>query len=756
MQKMPPQQDSSNEEELVLSVQGMNCTACATRIERSLSKLEQVDDVAVSYPLRTAWIRGNSNKLDLSSIIEKINKLGFSAHPYTSTVDDMKREMAHLRKRLLLAILFTVPLLCSMAEHIPLLHPLLSLLPRWIFAPWLQLLLATCVQFIVGIPFYVSAYYAIRERLANMDVLVAIGTTAAYLYSHYEVFANGLEGLLHYASYAHPRLYFETSAVVITVVLLGKYIELSASLRLQEQHEPFADLQINEVMVERDGTFVPTRVEFVKIGDTVRHEEGQLIGVDGLVTEGEAYVDEALLTGEQQVIYKSKGERVWAGTTISQGTLFIETTAAGKETMLNRIRELVKQGQRSKTSIQRQVDGVVRWFVPLIVVLSIGTIATWLMLGGQRGDAVLSGLAVLLVACPCALGLAAPISLAITSSRLVKHGMIVKDAAVIERLHQVQEVMFDKTGTLTEGRLSVSFAHSFFVSKPKMLAYASALEQHAQHPIAQAIRNYSEKVGADQFTMETAQHRIGYGVIGKLGKHTLLVGNDRMLLAEQKPLPPYVQKLAEERKSLGETVCYVYMDDHCIGLLGLQDEIKHSSAPAIESLQRMNIAVSMATGDHAGSAKRVGQLVGIGNIQFDLLPQQKLQIMQRKIEKQQVVAMVGDGWNDAPALATAPVGIAMSNSTEAALHAGHMTLLYSQLTSIPLAIAMSKQTVKNIKQNLGFALVYNSFMLPFAALGQLEPWMAGIAMSLSSLCVVCNALLLHRRLQKVEVRLNDA
>lgn len=754
MQKQ--KQDAENDDELVLSVLGMSCSACATRIERSLSKLEQVEHVAVSYPMRTAWIKGEASKLDIASIIAKINALGFKAHPYSSTLEDMKQEKRQLRKRLLWAIAFTVPLLCSMAEHIPLLHPLLSLLPQWIFAPWLQLILATCVQFFVGIPFYISAYHAVREKLANMDVLVVIGTTAAYLYSHYEVFANGLDGLLRYGSFDQPRLYFETSAVVITVVLLGKYIELTASLRLQEQHEPFAELNIQEVLVERDGIRFPLRVEFVKAGDLVHQHEGELIGVDGVVKQGGAYVDEALLTGEQQFIYKTKGDRVWAGTHLTQGTLLIETTAAGKETMLNRIRELVKQGQRSKTSIQRQVDAVVRWFVPLIVLLALATGAAWLLLGGERSHAVLSALAVMLVACPCALGLAAPISLAITSSRLVKHGVIVKDAAVIERLHHVDEIMFDKTGTLTEGKLSVSFVHSFFVAKQKMIAYAAALEQYAQHPIAQAIRSYSEELAVEAHAVEHAEHRLGYGVIGTIGRHRFIVGNDRMLMAEHKLLPPYVQLLAEQRKQQGETLVYIYMDDRCIGLVSLHDRIKSSSAPAISALQRMNIAVSMATGDHVGTANRVGRQVGIASMHADLLPQQKLELVKQKLAGKKVVAMVGDGWNDAPALASAPVGIAMSNSTEAALHAGHMTLLYSQLTSIPLSIAMSKLTVANIKQNLGFALVYNCLMLPFAALGMLKPWMAGIAMSLSSLCVVMNALLLHVRLNKVEVSMNDA
>jgi len=744
------QQNEWNENELVLSVSGMSCSACATRIERSLSKLQDVEQVAVSYPLRTAWIKGDPAKLELGQIIAKIISLGFQAKPYTAAIDEMKQEKKMLQKRLILAIIFTLPLLCSMAEHIPMLSPLLTLFPDWLFAPWLQLLLATCVQFFIGLPFYISAYHAIREKLANMDVLVVIGTSAAYIYSHYEVFANGLDGLLHYARFDQPSLYFETSAVVITVVLLGKYIELSATLRLQEQHEPFAQLQIHEVMVERDGHIFPLRPAYIVAGDRVRQSEGDIVGVDGMILAGEAYIDESLLTGEQQLISKSAGDKVWAGTTISQGALVIQAITAGNDTLLQRIRELVKQGQRSKTNIQRQVDQVVRWFVPIIVVLAVSTAAMWILLGASEATAVLSALAVLLVACPCALGLAAPISLAIASGRLVKHGVIVKDASIIERLHHVAEVMFDKTGTLTEGRLSVGFVHSFYYSKQRMIAIAAALEQYAEHPIAQAIRSYGEELNVKLYEVSDAEHKLGHGVVGIIGEHRYMVGNERLLKLEGKVLAPYVSIIAKERFKLGETLCYIYEDDRCIGLIGLSDQIKSTTIPAINALKRMKIDVSMATGDHEGSAYRIGQETGIAHMHANLLPDQKLELIKQKQECNRVVAMVGDGWNDAPALAGAHIGIAMSNGTEAALHAGHMTLLHSKLTSIPVSIQMSRLTVKNIKQNLLFALMYNCLMLPVAALGYLKPWMAGVAMSLSSLCVVFNALLLHPRLNKVE------
>lgn len=741
-------------DEVVLSVQGMSCSACATRIERTLSKLDGVEDVAVSYPLRTAWVRRNLAITDIVSLIDKIEKLGFKAHIHQSTVEDMLIEKRLLQKRLLWACIFTLPLILSMLKHFSPLHPLAELLPNWFFAPWLQLILATIVQFIIGIPFYISAFHAIREKLANMDVLVVIGTTSAYLYSHYEVFRNGLDGLVRYSSYGDAALYFESSAVVITAVLLGKYIELNASLKLQQQHEPFSQLEVEQCTVEREGQLQLLPTHFVKIGELVHVEKGQYIPVDGVVLEGEAYVEEALLTGEQGLISKTAGDRVWAGTFQSQGKLVIKTTATGHQTMLSRIRELVKQGQRSKTNLQRQVDKVIRWFVPAIIVFAFATLFCWIMWGeaGSLFEGVLSCLAVLLVACPCALGLAAPISLAITSSRLVKHGLIVKDAGAIEELSHINTVVFDKTGTLTEGRLHISYVKGLTMTRAQLLSIVAELERHEEHPIAKAIR---AAIPVDnrsmlQYEVRDIHSFAGKGVQGYINNEHYLVGNSKLLEQFNIHLPRFIIDEASQRYACGETIIYCVQGNRCIGLIGLCDGVKESAKHSIKQLEQLQVKVYMATGDHLAPAQSIASVVGINHIRSSLLPEQKLELMKELQQEGLSVAMVGDGWNDAPALAGANVGIAMSNSTEAALHAGHMTLLYPQLSSIPIAISMSRMTLRNIKQNLVFALIYNSIMLPIAALGFLQPWMAGIAMALSSVCVVFNALLLHVRFNKAE------
>lgn len=746
-------EELQDNKEVVLSVQGMSCSACATRIERSLLRLPGVEEAAVSYPLRTAWIQRTST-IDLPSLLAKIEKLGFKAHIHQSTIADMKEEKVQLQRRLLWAIIFALPLLCSMLQHFPWLHPLVSQLPQWLFAPWLQLLLATFVQFVIGLPFYISAYHAIRERLANMDVLVAMGTTAAYIYSHYEVFRNGLDGLLQYASYEQAALYFESSAVVITAVLLGKYIELNASLKLQQEHDAFTTLDLSECIVERDGILEQVATHFVKEGDIVHVSEKTYIPIDGVVQGGEAYVEEALLTGEHGLISKQIGDRVWAGTYQSQGTLRIMTTAAGHHTLLNKIQQLVRQGQRSKTSIQRYIDKVIRWFVPCIITVSIATLCYWWLWGttGSMVDGLLSSLAVLLVACPCALGLAAPISLAITSSRLVKHGLIVKEASVLEGLAEVNAVVFDKTGTLTEGRLRISYMKSMLRSNAHLLSIVAALEKNEDHPIARAIHEavrHDEKLSNKTFT-RNIESFAGKGVMGYVNEQPCIVGNEKMLSEQGVKLTSYMSQAATERLKLGESVIYCVQNNSCVGFIALSDSLKESAKQSIAKLSGMEVHPIMATGDHHAPANRVAAEVGITETYTNLLPGQKLELIQQLQKNGSTIAMVGDGWNDAPALAGANVGIAMSNSTEAALHAGHMTLLYSQLHSIPLAIGMSRLTLRNIKQNLWFAFIYNSIMIPVASLGFLQPWMAGVAMALSSICVVFNALSLHYRLNRVE------
>lgn len=732
-------------DEIVFSIQGMSCSACANRIEKSISRIDGVNEIAVSYPLRTAWIQVDPQALQQEQLQQRIRQLGFQAKAYQASRDEMRHEKRLLERRLLWASVLTMPLLLTMLDHIPLLSPLLSLIPSLLYAPWFQLLLATIVQFVIGLPFYIGAYHAIREKIANMDVLVVLGTTAAYLYSHFEVFRHGLDGLIFYLSYDQPPLYFETSSVVITVILLGKYIEISASLKMQQETDSFAQLQSLTACVERNGQLEWLKAEYVKKGELVHVQSKSYIPVDGVIQMGQALIDESLLTGESRLVNKLTGQKVWAGTYHAQGQLTIMTTASGHTTMLNRIRELVKQGQRSKSLIQRQVDKVAAWFVPAILFIAILTGIGWYA-SGQVSQGIFSAMAVLLAACPCALGLAAPISLAITTGRLADRGLIVKEATAIELLAHIDHIVFDKTGTLTEGKPYISYLQAYRRSKSDVMRILAALEKDAEHHIAQAIRQEISSLTLLPYEAEQIKQHMGKGIEGVIKATRYYFGNREFIEEQGFAIPGYMEQLVQQRKELGETLIYLVEDERCIAIVGLSDQIKWSANAAIHSLQGLNIKSIMATGDHDVPAQHVASQIGIDQIHASLTPQRKQQLITKLQSQRKVVAMVGDGWNDAPALALADVGIAMSNSTEAALEAGHMTLLYSKLTSIPGSIAMSRMTLKNIKQNLWFAFIYNSLILPFAAFGLLQPWMAGTAMALSSVCVVMNALSLNYKL----------
>jgi len=736
-----------NHHEIVFSIQGMSCSACANRIEKAILRMDGVNEIAVSYPLRTAWIQLKQTVVKQEELQHRIHQLGFQARPYQASSDEMRTEKRLLQRRLLWASVFTVPLLLSMLDHIPFLSSLRQMFPSFIYAPWVQLILATIVQFVIGLPFYIGAYHAIREKIANMDVLVVLGTTAAYIYSHYEVFRNGLDGLLYYLNYDQPPLYFETSAVVITVILLGKFIELSASLRMQQETDSFAQLQSLTASVERNGRLESLKAEYVRKGELVHVQSKSYIPVDGVIQNGQALIDESLLTGESRLINKLVGQKVWAGTFNAQGQLTIMTTASGHTTMLNRIREMVKQGQRSKSQIQRQVDKVSAWFVPAILLIAMLTGVGW-YISGAASQGVFSVMAVLLAACPCALGLAAPISLSIATGKLADRGLIVKDASAIERLAHIDHIVFDKTGTLTEGKPYISYLKSYRRNRQDILRILAALEKDTEHHIAQAIQQELLIIAELPYQAERVKQHIGKGVEGVIREKQYYFGNRKFISEQGLTIPIYIAQLEAQREVTGETLLYLVEEQQCIAIVGLSDQIKWSANRAVDALKELQVHSVMATGDHAYPAQHVGTQIGIKHIHASLTPEQKQELITSLQAQKKIVAMVGDGWNDAPALALADVGIAMSNSTEAALDAGHMTLLYSKLTSIPSSIAMSRVTLKNIKQNLLFALIYNCLILPFAAFGLLQPWMAGVAMALSSVCVVMNALSLSYKLKK--------
>ncbi|GBG09415.1 copper-translocating P-type ATPase [Paenibacillus agaridevorans] len=739
--------------ELDFTIQGMSCAACAARIERAVGRMEGIHEAAVSFPLRTAWVQMDAGKVSREEVERKINTLGFTAMTTESAGRGLRKERTALLIRFIASALLTLPLLASMLQHIPLLQPFAGLLPLWLHQPWLQLILATLIQFVIGMPFYFGAYHAIRQRSANMDVLVALGTTAAYLYSHYVVFS---EGLVHSADWPHHAapLYFETSAVVITAILLGKLIETNASLRTYDESFGFGQLQSGTAKVEREGEIVEIRTEFVREGEIVIANGGDLIPVDGTVASGESMVDESLLTGESLGAAKLPGDDVWAGTMNVYGTLRIQTKAAGHDTMVSRIAELVRQGQRSKSSIQSQVDAAAGWFVPMMLMVAALSLLLWglWLKPGDWGHAATCAIAVLLAACPCALGLAAPISLAIASGRLAKRGIIAKEASVLERLAAIRTIVLDKTGTLTEGKPKVKHIQSFSMGQSALLRVTAALEAESRHPLAEALREEARRLGMKVTAAEGIVTTVAGGVKGRIHGITYTYGNLRHIEREGYRIGAAAGQAAKLRERLGETVLYAMKEGECIGIVGYSDRLKIDAAQTVKDLRKLGVEPMIATGDHEAPARAAASTLGIRDVRSSMLPEDKLTYIESLKSRGAKAAFAGDGWNDAPALAAADVGIAMGDGTEGALAAGHMTLLFSRLPAIPEAIRISRQTLRNIRQNLAFALLYNAFIIPFAAMGMLQPWMAGTAMALSSVSVVGNALRLRGGLGMTEAR----
>lgn len=744
------QNESEKDLTIDFAVHGMSCSACAARIEKAVSKMEGVQMAAVSFPLRTAWVQFKPERVEAKQIAERVKQLGFSALLNENAKKGLRKEHEILRLRLAVSVLLTLPLLTGMLQHIPLLEPLLQYLPDWLSLPWLQLSFATIIQFVIGLPFYFGAYYAMRERSANMDVLVVIGTTAAYLYSHYVVFQNGLFRPLAETAAHAPPLYFETSAVVMTAVLLGKYIETSASLKAQSGSDGYSKLQSQTAAVERAGEIVNIQTEFVRAGDIVIVTAGEIIPVDGVITAGHSAADESLLTGESLPVSKREGDQAWAGTRNETAQLRIRTQAAGHDTMLNRIQELVRQAQRSKSAIQRNVDAAAGWFVPVMLVFALVTVLMWGLIldPGDWSKAFICGIAVLLAACPCALGLAAPISLVIASGRLAKQGIIAKEAGALERLAGIQTIIFDKTGTLTEGKPQVSAFLAVKGNRAALLRMAAAAEAESAHPLSAAIRQEANKLGLVIPASSNHVFTPGGGVEAVIHEQKFSIGNAGFAGERKWPISSEVIAFAKFHEQLGETVLYLAIDDHCAGAVAFNDRVKANAKETVKQLKKLGVAVVLATGDHEAPAHAAAKAAGITQVHASMLPESKLELVESLKRKGKRVAMAGDGWNDAPALAAADVGLAMGEGTDAALSAGHMTLLFSRLQAIPEAIRISRLTIRNVRQNLSFAFVYNVIVIPFAAFGLLEPWMAGTAMALSSVSVVGNALRLSGQLKR--------
>jgi P-type Cu+ transporter len=713
-----------------LAIGEMTCASCAGRVEKALMKVPGVLSASVNLATEQAAVQAVST-VPLAALVAAVERAGYPARAadlQPATPPQRWPEWGPVALAVLLTLPLTVPmLLAPFGVH-------------WMLPGFWQWLLATPVQFVLGARFYIAGWKAARAGAGNMDLLVALGTTAAYGLSVWLLLAQDASAM--------PHLYFESSAVVITLVLLGKWLEARAKRQTTEAIRALNALRPTTARVRRDGIDIELPVEQVRAGDVVVVRPGERLPVDGVVLEGQSHADESLITGESLPVDKAPGDRITGGAINAEGLLVVRTLSVGAETTLARIVRLVESAQAAKAPIQRVVDRVSAVFVPVVLGLALLTLVGWLLAAGDAQTAIVNAVAVLVIACPCALGLATPTAIMAGTGVAARHGILVKDVLALEVAHAVTRVAFDKTGTLTEGRpVLVAVLPAPGHDEAGLLRAAAALQQASEHPLARAVM---ARAAADGVTVPAASDLKalpGRGVAGVAEGRRLTLASGRLLDEWGVDAAPLrTDALALEAD--GRTLSWLVQGDKgaatLIGLLAFGDTLKPQAAAAVARLRAMGIGSVMLTGDNAGSAAAVAQALGITEVRANVLPEAKAVAVAALKESGVRVAMVGDGINDAPALAAADVGIAMGTGTDVAMSVAGITLMRGDPLLVADAIDISRRTLAKIRQNLFWAFAYNVVGIPLAAFGLLSPVVAGAAMALSSVSVVGNALLLRR------------
>jgi len=720
---------------LDLEIRGMTCASCVRRVEKALGKLPGVESATVNLATERAQVtllRGAASPADL---IGAVSAAGYEASLPAATADaDQAAPQRRTLDRELLAVIAGAVL------SLPLLLPML-LAPVGItlnVPGWLQLLLATPVQFVLGARFYRAGWKALQARSGNMDLLVALGTSAAYGLSVYQ--------LLTAHGHAQPHYYFEAAAVVITLVLLGKWLEARAKRQTTAAIRALSALRPARARVRRNGVDSEVAVEQVAVGDQVVVRPGERIPVDGVILRGATTVDESFITGESLPVARQEGDKVTGGAINGEGLLLIETSAVGAETTLSRIIRLVENAQAAKAPIQRLVDKVSAVFVPVVLVIALLTFLGWWLHGGDITTAVINAVAVLVIACPCALGLATPTAIMAGTGSGARHGILIKDAEALEVAHAVTTVAFDKTGTLTVGRPSVAALRGHGMDEVELLRLSAAIQSGSEHPLAHAVRDAAAARGLAVPAAGEVRAIPGRGVAATVEGRELRLGSRRLMGELGVDLAPLADAAtALERE--GRTVSWLARigeRNELLGLIAFGDQLKDSAIAAVRRLRAQGVRTVMLTGDNHGAAQAVAARLGLDEVRAEVLPADKAAAVTELKRGGAVVAMVGDGINDAPALAAADVGIAMSTGTDVAMHAAGVTLMRGDPLLVADAIDISRRTYRKIRQNLFWAFIYNLIGIPLAAAGLLNPMIAGAAMAFSSVSVVSNALLLRR------------
>ncbi|KPX28959.1 Heavy metal translocating P-type ATPase [Pseudomonas coronafaciens pv. garcae] len=712
-----------------LPISGMTCASCAGRVERALAKVPGVNSVTVNLASERAHVV-TALQTDPQTLVAAVSRAGYGAtliQDHRAEADSKRRHLQHERWALVLAIALALPLILPMAMAPLGLH--------WMLPAWAQFALATPVQFILGARFYVAAWKALRAGAGNMDLLVAIGTSAGYGLSVYQ--------WLSAAPGTTPHLYFEASAVVIALVLLGKYLESRAKRQTASAIRALEALRPEHALRMVDGVEHEVAISELRIGDYVLVKPGERFPVDGEVLEGRSHADEALITGESLPVFKQSGDKVTGGAINGEGRLLIRTSAIGTETVLARIIRLVEEAQSGKAPIQKLVDKVSQVFVPTVLVIAFFTLAGWMLVGASLEVALINAVAVLVIACPCSLGLATPTAIMAGTGVAARYGILIKDADVLERAHNVDAVVFDKTGTLTSGTPRITNMSAVLGNEELLLQLAGALQRGSEHPLAKAVLDVCHEWQLKLDPVEDSRALSGRGIAGTVQGRELALGNRRLL--DESGLP--MGELAESARvweAEGRTLSWLIEtapEHKVIGMFAFGDTLKPGTDQAIRALNARGITSHLLTGDNRGSAQVVARALGIHDVHAEVLPADKADTV-TQLKNNHVVAMVGDGINDAPALAAADVGIAMGGGTDVAMHAAGITLMRGDPRLVPAALEISRRTYAKIRQNLFWAFVYNLIGIPLAALGYLNPVLAGAAMALSSVSVVGNALLL--------------
>jgi P-type Cu+ transporter len=721
-------------EQHTLQVEGMTCASCVARVEKALLKVPGVSAASVNLATERATVQALST-LPLAALRAAVEKAGYGVSDGPDEAVAPRRPPRPEWLPVLVAGVLSLPLVLPM-----LLQPFGI---HWMLNGWVQLALATPVQFVLGWRFYRAGWMAVRAGAGNMDLLVAIGTSAAYGLSLYLLGQGGGQGM--------PHLYFEASAVVITLVLLGKWLEGRAKRQTADAIRALNALRPATARVQRDGVEVDMPVAEVRVGDIVVVRPGERVAVDGEVLSGRSHVDESLITGESMPVAKSEGDRVTGGAINADGLIMVRTLAVGAETTLSRIIRLVESAQAAKAPIQRLVDRVSAVFVPVVLGVALLTLLGWGLLTGAGWEAaLLNAVAVLVIACPCALGLATPTAIMAGTGVAARHGILIKDAQALERAHAVGTVAFDKTGTLTEGRPTlVATLAAAGHDATEVLRLAGALQQGSEHPLARAVLDSASADGLALPAAADTQALPGRGLEAVVEGRRLALGSSR-LLRERGVEPGVLAAEAARLEAEGRTVSWLLRarggagGSELLGLLAFGDAPKASAREAVERLHRLGVRTVLLTGDNRGSAAAVARELGIDDVRAEVLPADKARAVQALREGGMVVAMVGDGINDAPALAAADVGIAMATGTDVAMETAGITLMRGDPLLVADALDVSRRTYATIRRGLFWAFAYNVVGIPLAAFGLLNPVIAGAAMAFSSVSVVANALTLRR------------